>query len=88
MAAALLRTALACALRPLLRPGRCPAALLPGPAAAIPAGSWPLPGPPPAAGFKTKGVLRKRCRDCYRVKRRGRWFIYCKTNPRHKQRQL
>ncbi|XP_008850737.1 39S ribosomal protein L36, mitochondrial [Nannospalax galili] len=42
----------------------------------------------PSQGFKTKGVLRKRCRDCYLVKRRGRWFVYCKTNPRHKQRQM
>ncbi|XP_049623908.1 39S ribosomal protein L36, mitochondrial [Suncus etruscus] len=43
---------------------------------------------PPAQGFKTKGVLKKRCKDCYLVKRRGRWFVYCKTNPRHKQRQM
>uniref|UniRef100_A0A8C5ZS96 Ribosomal protein n=1 Tax=Marmota marmota marmota TaxID=9994 RepID=A0A8C5ZS96_MARMA len=42
----------------------------------------------PAAGFKTKAVLKKRCKDCYLVKRRGRWFVYCKTNPRHKQRQM
>lgn len=47
-----------------------------------------LPCLQPALGFKTKGVIRKRCRDCYRVKRRGRWFIYCKTNPKHKQRQM
>ncbi|XP_075831827.1 large ribosomal subunit protein bL36m [Microtus pennsylvanicus] len=42
----------------------------------------------PSLGFKTKGVLKKRCRDCYMVKRRGRWFVLCKTNPRHKQRQM
>nr|KAF6490289.1 mitochondrial ribosomal protein L36 [Molossus molossus] len=53
----------------------------------------PLPCPPlpylqPSLGFKTKGVIKKRCKDCYKVKRRGRWFIYCKTNPRHKQRQM
>lgn len=67
--------------------------------AAVPAGAKPsaatsllscrlLPGLQPAMGFKTKGVIRKRCRDCYLVKRRGRWFIYCKTNPKHKQRQM
>lgn len=76
--AALLRT-LARALLPLL-PAGAPRALC------------PPPGPPlcpqPALGFRTKGILRKRCRDCYRVKRRGRWFIYCATNPRHKQRQM
>ncbi|KAK2506493.1 hypothetical protein MC885_008340 [Smutsia gigantea] len=76
--AALLRT-LARALRPLLPVG-APRPLCPPPG--------PQPCPQPALGFKTKGVLRKRCRDCYRVKRRGRWFIYCATNPRHKQRQL
>nr|XP_004460242.2 large ribosomal subunit protein bL36m [Dasypus novemcinctus] len=47
-----------------------------------------LPSLQPAVGFKTKGVIKKRCKDCYLVKRRGRWFIYCKTNPRHKQRQM
>ncbi|KAF6357257.1 mitochondrial ribosomal protein L36 [Rhinolophus ferrumequinum] len=67
--------------------------------AGVPAGAKPseatsllsfrlLPGLQPAVGFKTKGVIRKRCRDCYLVKRRGRWFIYCKTNPKHKQRQM
>uniref|UniRef100_A0A8C5KXR3 Ribosomal protein n=1 Tax=Jaculus jaculus TaxID=51337 RepID=A0A8C5KXR3_JACJA len=48
----------------------------------------PQPRPQPARGFKTKGVLKKRCRDCYMVKRRGRWFVYCKTNPKHKQRLM
>nr|XP_008986259.2 39S ribosomal protein L36, mitochondrial-like [Callithrix jacchus] len=47
-----------------------------------------LPHMLPALGFKTKGVLKKRCKDCYRVKRRGRWYIYCKTHQRHKQRQM
>ncbi|XP_036596714.1 39S ribosomal protein L36, mitochondrial [Trichosurus vulpecula] len=47
-----------------------------------------LPSFQPALGFKTKAVLKKRCKDCYFVKRRGRWFVYCATNPRHKQRQL
>ncbi|KFO38484.1 39S ribosomal protein L36, mitochondrial, partial [Fukomys damarensis] len=42
----------------------------------------------PALGFKNKAVLRKRCRDCYMVKRKGRWYVLCKTNPRHKQRQM
>lgn len=42
----------------------------------------------PSLGFKTKGVIKKRCRDCYMVKRRGRWFVLCKTNPKHKQRQM
>lgn len=60
----------------------------PSPAVASLLSSRLAPCLPPALGFKTKGVIKKRCKDCYRVKRRGRWFIYCKTNPRHKQRQM
>ncbi|GAB1298357.1 39S ribosomal protein L36, mitochondrial [Apodemus speciosus] len=48
----------------------------------------PLLSLQPSLGFKTKGVIKKRCRDCYMVKRRGRWFVLCKTNPKHKQRQM
>ncbi|KAG7500161.1 39S ribosomal protein L36, mitochondrial [Solea senegalensis] len=46
----------------------------------------PSPGTP-AAGMKTKSALKKRCKDCFFVRRRGRLFVFCKTNPRHKQRQ-
>ncbi|XP_059272820.1 large ribosomal subunit protein bL36m [Mustela nigripes] len=81
------------------RPGAAGAAGLPGlllpgrllPALGLPGRLLPAlapPGLPPARGFKTRGVIRERCRDCYRVKRRGRWFIYCRANPKHKQRQL
>ncbi|KAG9279645.1 39S ribosomal protein L36, mitochondrial [Astyanax mexicanus] len=41
----------------------------------------------PSAGMKTKTALKKRCKDCFFVRRRGRLFVYCKTHPRHKQRQ-
>lgn len=41
----------------------------------------------PSAGMKTKSALKKRCKDCFFVRRRGRLFVFCKTNPRHKQRQ-
>lgn len=41
----------------------------------------------PSAGMKTKSSLRRRCKDCFFVLRRGRLFVFCKTNPRHKQRQ-
>ncbi|XP_016068051.1 PREDICTED: 39S ribosomal protein L36, mitochondrial [Miniopterus natalensis] len=68
--------------------GAAPAGVKPSAAVASPLSGQPLPFLQPALGFKTKGVIRKRCRDCYMVKRRGRWFIYCKTNPRHKQRQM
>uniref|UniRef100_A0A665UFD5 Ribosomal protein n=1 Tax=Echeneis naucrates TaxID=173247 RepID=A0A665UFD5_ECHNA len=41
----------------------------------------------PCAGMKTRSALKRRCKDCFFVRRRGRLFVYCKTNPRHKQRQ-
>uniref|UniRef100_A0A3Q0S3Z8 Ribosomal protein n=1 Tax=Amphilophus citrinellus TaxID=61819 RepID=A0A3Q0S3Z8_AMPCI len=41
----------------------------------------------PSAGMKTKSALKRRCKDCFFVIRRGRLFVFCKTNPRHKQRQ-
>ncbi|NXD92756.1 RM36 protein, partial [Chaetorhynchus papuensis] len=58
-------------------PWRAPRGLL-----AVP----PPPGPPLLAGLKTKTALRRRCKDCYFVRRRGRLYVYCKSNPRHKQR--
>ncbi|XP_008160271.1 39S ribosomal protein L36, mitochondrial [Eptesicus fuscus] len=60
----------------------------PSAAVASPLSCHPLPFLQPTLGFKTKVVLKKRCKDCYLVKRRGRWYIYCKTHPRHKQRQM
>nr|XP_036265861.1 39S ribosomal protein L36, mitochondrial [Pipistrellus kuhlii]KAF6366665.1 mitochondrial ribosomal protein L36 [Pipistrellus kuhlii] len=65
-----------------------PAGAKPSTAVASPLSCHPLPFLQPTLGFKTKAVLKKRCKDCYLVKRRGRWYIYCKTHPRHKQRQL
>ncbi|KAM3858632.1 large ribosomal subunit protein bL36m [Diretmus argenteus] len=46
-----------------------------------------LPCIQPSAGMKTKSALKKRCKDCFIVRRRGRLFVFCKTHPRHKQRQ-
>ncbi|XP_036000724.1 39S ribosomal protein L36, mitochondrial [Fundulus heteroclitus] len=46
-----------------------------------------LPCIQPSVGMKTKSALKKRCKDCFFVRRRGRLFVFCKTNPRHKQRQ-
>ncbi|NXQ89273.1 RM36 protein, partial [Nyctibius grandis] len=50
----------------------------------------PPPGllPPLLAGLKTKASLKRRCKDCFIVRRRGRLYVCCKTNPRHKQRKL
>jgi large subunit ribosomal protein L36 len=38
----------------------------------------------PACGLKQKGVLKKRCKDCYFVYRDSRKYVMCKTHPRHK----
>ncbi|XP_017462541.1 PREDICTED: 39S ribosomal protein L36, mitochondrial [Rhagoletis zephyria] len=37
------------------------------------------------AGFKVKGRLRRRCKDCYFVVRQQRAYVICPTHPRHKQ---
>ena len=36
-------------------------------------------------GFKVKGRLKRRCKDCYFVVRDERLYNICKTHPRHKQ---
>lgn len=37
------------------------------------------------AGFKVKGRLKRRCKDCYIVVRQERGYVICPTHPRHKQ---
>lgn len=37
--------------------------------------------------YKSAVALRKRCEHCYFVRRKGQWFVECKTKPRHRQRQ-
>ena len=37
--------------------------------------------------MKTKSAIKRLCKSCKIVKRRGRNFVICKKNPRHKQRQ-
>ncbi|XP_054209156.1 large ribosomal subunit protein bL36m isoform X1 [Homo sapiens] len=68
--------------------GAAPVAVEPGAAVRSLLSPGLLPHLLPALGFKNKTVLKKRCKDCYLVKRRGRWYVYCKTHPRHKQRQM
>ena len=38
--------------------------------------------------MKVRTSIKKICKDCKIVKRHGVVRIICKTNPRHKQRQL
>ncbi|MDO8555298.1 MAG: 50S ribosomal protein L36 [bacterium] len=37
--------------------------------------------------MKVRVSVKKICRDCAVVRRRGRIFVVCKKNPKHKQRQ-
>lgn len=37
--------------------------------------------------MRVKSSIKKNCRDCMIVKRRGRLYVICKKNPKHKQRQ-
>jgi large subunit ribosomal protein L36 len=37
--------------------------------------------------MKVQASIKKRCEDCYIVRREGVNFVYCKRNPRHKLRQ-
>ncbi|RIA78698.1 ribosomal protein L36-domain-containing protein [Glomus cerebriforme] len=38
-------------------------------------------------GMKVRSSVKKFCDGCYTTKRRGRVFILCKKNKKHKQRQ-
>lgn len=41
----------------------------------------------PLRTFKVRTSVKKFCKDCYLVKRKGRVYVYCKSNGKHKQRQ-
>ncbi|CAG9815017.1 unnamed protein product [Phaedon cochleariae] len=42
----------------------------------------------PSCGFKVMGRVRRRCKDCYFVRREERMFVLCKTHRRHKQMSM
>ncbi len=37
--------------------------------------------------MKVRASVKRVCRDCKLVKRKGRLYVICPTEPRHKQRQ-
>ncbi|PRT52752.1 54S ribosomal protein RTC6, mitochondrial [Wickerhamiella sorbophila] len=41
----------------------------------------------PSRGMKVGASVKKYCAHCYIVRRKGRVYVYCKSNPKHKQRQ-
>lgn len=38
-------------------------------------------------GMKVGASVKKYCSHCYIVRRKGRVYVYCKSDPKHKQRQ-
>ncbi|KAL6939450.1 hypothetical protein ACO0RG_003289 [Hanseniaspora osmophila] len=40
-----------------------------------------------ARTFKVKTAVKKMCPDCYLARRKGRLWVYCRSNPKHKQKQ-
>lgn len=38
-------------------------------------------------GYKVKSSVKKMCPKCYIARRKGRVYVLCKANPKHKQRQ-
>ena len=37
--------------------------------------------------MKVKSAVKRMCEHCYMVRRKKRLYVYCKKNPKHKQRQ-
>ncbi|SCU84300.1 LADA_0D00936g1_1 [Lachancea dasiensis] len=50
-------------------------------------GSLGISNPFLTRGFKVRTAIKKFCSDCYMVRRKGRVYVYCKSNKKHKQRQ-
>ncbi|MFH0803537.1 MAG: 50S ribosomal protein L36 [Candidatus Tagabacteria bacterium] len=37
--------------------------------------------------MKVRASVKKRCKNCKMIRRKGRVYVICKKNPKHKQRQ-
>mmetsp|Transcript_24345 Transcript_24345/g.48438 ORF Transcript_24345/g.48438 Transcript_24345/m.48438 type:complete len:103 (-) Transcript_24345:192-500(-) len=37
--------------------------------------------------MKVRASVKRMCKECYTTRRKGRLYVYCKRNPKHKQRQ-
>ncbi|MEK7479103.1 MAG: 50S ribosomal protein L36 [Patescibacteria group bacterium] len=37
--------------------------------------------------MKVRSSVKKICNDCVTTRRKGRVYVICKKNPKHKQRQ-
>ncbi|ODV88229.1 hypothetical protein CANARDRAFT_190729, partial [[Candida] arabinofermentans NRRL YB-2248] len=40
-----------------------------------------------ARSYKVRTAVKRFCSECYVARRKGRVYILCKANPKHKQRQ-
>ena len=47
----------------------------------------PIVAAPGSKLMKVQNSVKKRCRDCQIVRRKGRVYVICSVNPRHIQRQ-
>ena len=57
-------------------------ARIPTPIACAPCTAYPR-----TTTMKVRSAVRRLCKNCRVVRRRGRVYVYCKKNKRHKQRQ-
>ncbi|KAL8623420.1 hypothetical protein ACOMHN_037955 [Nucella lapillus] len=48
----------------------------------------PAVGTQSRRSYHVRVALRRRCRSCFFVRRKGRLFVECKAKPRHKQMQV
>ena len=44
-------------------------------------------GAAPSVAMRVRSAVRRVCECCRIVRRKGRLYVYCSKNPRHKQRQ-
>lgn len=54
---------------------------------ALPAPQRARRGAAPSVAMRVRSAVRRVCECCRIVRRKGRLYVYCSKNPRHKQRQ-
>ena len=57
------------------------------PVCALPAPQRARRGAAPSVAMRVRSAVRRVCECCRIVRRKGRLYVYCSKNPRHKQRQ-
>ncbi|WFD26753.1 hypothetical protein MNAN1_001740 [Malassezia nana] len=76
-------------LAPALRQAAAPMRAIPSmsfPVRSIPHSFMPLPMQPPLTrGMKVRSSVKKMCNYCAIVRRKGRLYVICSRNAKHKQ---